>query len=148
MWGLTVTELRLPAYLRFLQGDESRETLDAVREEAKGWLFQPECDRPIGLHRFHGLGGPRVTRRMMRDRVLAEIVAMFPGMSAWQRACLLAEEARSLQKLKAGQWREHSSPPKEASSIQAGLLEAMRFDELPESAEGWLNHTKQDALDA
>lgn len=126
-----------PDAIAFMQGDTSPEVLAEVRAAMLRWTEQTG-DRPLGMHRFFGIGGPRAARIELRLNHLLAAADVLPGPSHWARCQQLAEAARAFRTRRWQRWKDLDAPPPEARPVDAHLWHARRVgEELPETPEAY-----------
>ena len=128
-----------PAFIRFLLGDESATTLEAIRAQAMRWVMQAGEDRPIHLNRMLGLGGPRLVRAELRHHHLGQAMGLMPGPTSWRQRVQLAEAVRTFEARRWPTWRKLDAPPPHASTVDQILWAARQFGPLAATPEAYLD---------
>jgi len=120
------------AALRFLSGDRSSETLDALEAGLRRWAAQEGAGDAIAVNRYIGLpASPCKLRKALRDDCLRRAAALIPAPTPWARASALAEESRLFRLRKWNLWQHLDMAPLRATPIQALLFEARKCAALP-----------------
>jgi len=105
--------------LRFLAGDRSSSTLDALEAGMRAWLD----------------GEPLPTRcqfrQAMRDRYIRHAGYAIEARSSWDRAGVLAERVKSFEILRWPAWQHFTEPPRQADGVDALLWQARQYGPLP-----------------
>lgn len=114
------------AALDFLSGDESADTLAALREGFRRWAAQDG----LPLERVLRLGTPYKLRLALRDGLLRQAATLMDAPTPWTRAGLLAERARCFELRKWPIWKERETVPAHADPIEALLWQARQYDEV------------------
>ena len=120
---------------RFLSGDTSPETLDALRYAVTRWML--DADTGPALHRVLGLGTRRAARRERRDALLREAASLLTG-STWERARDLSAAAREFEARRWRRWR-YVGVPDTASRLEALLFEARQLGAIALTARHYFN---------
>jgi hypothetical protein len=127
-----------PAAIAFMQGDTSPEVLAELRAAMLRWSEQAG-DKPLGLNRCMGLGGPRAVRIELRLKHLVDAAAVLPGPSHWARCQQLAEAARAFEIRRWPRWKKLDAPPPDARPVDVHLWHARRVgEELPQTPEAYI----------
>lgn len=127
--------MRQPAALAFMLGSDSPETLADLRAAMLRWSEQTG-DRTMDMHRFMGLGTPRLTRLDRRDALLAEVFDHLEG-TRWARCRQLAEMARTFNTRRWPVWQRDGLPAG-AAPVDVLLFRACEvIESLPETPHGW-----------
>lgn len=132
-----------PAAIAFMLGDTSPEVIAGVRAAIADWS-QQTGDRPVPLHRFMGLGGPRAARIALRDELLIEAAELLDG-NPWGKCERLAKAALAFNTRRGDVWDRHGIPS-DASAVDTLFFRARAFGEsLPESPGQWRTILQQNA---
>jgi hypothetical protein len=124
---------------------------DLMRDDAQAWLADGfrrwlRAGGSISLQRALRLPATVASlRRALRDRHLAEAFDALPaGLTAWQRARVLAEAAREFERRKWPLWRRHTAAPAEATRVEVALFYALKCGaRLPATAQAFATLAKK-----
>ena len=122
------------AALEFLLGDESAETLAALRGGFIRYAAHDGAGSAISLNRYIGLPvSPAKIRLTLRDQLLRQAGALIEAPTPWIRAGVLAEAVRCFERRKwrLG-WRHLEEPPLRATAMEALLFRARGWAEFPQ----------------
>ena len=107
--------------LRFLSGDRSAETLDALAAGLAAWVRGEPGPTPAQF------------RQAMRDRYIRHAGYEIEADSSWSRACQLAERVKVFELRRWPDWERFSEVPRHADGVDALLWQARRLGDLPKS---------------
>lgn len=125
------------AAIAFLLGDESVDTLSAMRAAMLRWSAQTG-EKPIGLNRCVSLSTPRATRIDLRDALVSQAAELLTG-TRWARCKALAELARTFNARRYDSWAL-AGIPSTASTVDVLLFRACEQGEpLPQTPEQFLS---------
>jgi len=125
-----------PTAIAFMLGDNTPAVLDELRAAVLCWSEQAG-DKPLPLHRFLGMGGPRATRTALRDELLVEVVALLDGGTQWSQCKQLADAARAFYARRWEVWRKHGIPSG-ASAVDVLFYRVLDMGgRLPKTQHGW-----------
>ncbi len=118
----------MDAALAFLQGDDSAETLAALRDGLRRWAAQEGAGDAQALPACIGLPCTAAKLgRLLRDDLLRQAGELIEAPSPWARAEALAARCRLFELRRWPCWRGMTEAPLRADPIDTLLFEARRF---------------------